>query len=400
MTFMSADQIIQAVKLGKIRIAYYALLNSQAKPKKLPQKRFVRIEPFEGEDEYDIAIRAYFFNSLKADSIYFHIGPYAKVEFLNRHDEQRYLAKLKEDNSDVFKIQESGKLTVYPREFIVVGTNEYVELSGDIGASLYSTVSKTDLGFSHISTLIDPWWKGVLQVGVSNLSKRPQRLKYLDQVCSVRFHYLSDGASETRKRREDWSHFENNYWFDEENEERNIFPMRGQNLSPISLWEKILISRDDIENIRRLLIQAAGISTIIATIWFIGKLINKLEDLDKISDSSDKNTISIVELKKDLNSLGKQLVQTGSFQVDFSQSNTSQDISIAFIKELNEAPPIFISIEGIPTNQITYSITYPKSSNLSTKYGEATLKVSYIGGFSGNNKMSGVIKWLITSPAQ
>lgn len=420
MSFMSYEEILEAIRKKEIRIAYFALPDEQGKGRKIPRKEpfehnkddyFVNLDP-PSNDEYAIACGEYLKRSLKADSLYLHIGPYARVEFNSRGSEQReYLIKQEINNNYTFNfnIQKSSRFIVFPKESILVGTNEYIKLEGNIGASIYATVSKTDIGFSHISTIIDPWWEGVLQIGISNLSKSPQCLNYLERFCTVRFHRLATQPDEGLKHRENWPHLKNNYWFIEEDERRDLFPVRNSDPIPLhlrgkilGLWRSASIYRDDLVSIRNLIlssIQVIGIVGLVTLIFFIAKQANKLEDLNDISKNLQANKDSIVELKKDLDHLNRQEMQMGTAELSFSpiRSSKPEKIVIPFNEDLSEPPMVFVLFEGLPTSQVVYNIFYPNSST-PLKYREAILSIDYIGNFTSASSVKGKVKWLIVSP--
>jgi len=240
---MSSQELKKCIQDGKIKIAYYAISFSSDEAKKVGHRRDVVLEldtndVRSDESPSDEAIRDYFLDSLKGDSIYFHVGPYAQVSFItNSRRRQNRVGQ-----TNIVNLEKLKYLTVAPGETIVVGTNEYIELSEDVGASIYATVGKTDIGFSHISTLIDPLWKGVLQISLTNLSRRPQKLKYLDTFCSVRFHYLAGEIDPNWQRRKSWKHFANNYF--EENEKPKIRPSI-EDTEFFNVWRDLYLTRDE-----------------------------------------------------------------------------------------------------------------------------------------------------------
>ena len=77
---LSQLEIIDRVKSGDIKIAYYSLYDKNDKLIKLPPKKFVRVEVSSDDDELDVLARAYFLSSLEPDSFALRIGPYAKLE--------------------------------------------------------------------------------------------------------------------------------------------------------------------------------------------------------------------------------------------------------------------------------------------------------------------------------
>lgn len=80
-SFMSAQQIRDAVREKKIRIAYYALRTRNGKITTLSRRRYVYGENATEEDQaINGMIEEYFADSLEPDSLTFHIGPFARLE--------------------------------------------------------------------------------------------------------------------------------------------------------------------------------------------------------------------------------------------------------------------------------------------------------------------------------
>lgn len=80
----------------------------------------------------------------------------------------------------------SEQLYVYinPRDTALVLSREYLQLPEYMCGNVFSRVSTVSSGLGHISTTIDPLWKGALLIAISNPSSEPIRLK------------IKDGASE------------------------------------------------------------------------------------------------------------------------------------------------------------------------------------------------------------
>lgn len=63
-----------------------------------------------------------------------------------------------------------------PNDTALILTREYIKLSGQLAGAFYSRVQLVSMGLGHISTTLDPGWKGMLLFAVNNPSRRPIRL--------------------------------------------------------------------------------------------------------------------------------------------------------------------------------------------------------------------------------
>jgi deoxycytidine triphosphate deaminase len=383
MSFMSYEEILDAIKNGEIRIAYYAIKDSLDQTMKFDKEEFVDLAVSPTGNKKAIEIAEYFKRSCKDDSVYFHVGPNAKIEITSWIDNRKFLT-FETNSNPIHSIEKSNEFKVYPQQSIVVETSEYIELSDKIGASIYATVSKTNLGFSHISTIIDPRWKGVLQIGIANLSRYPQHLDYLDEFCTVRFHRLDD-ISKKPPRPENRAYFERNWW----KTGQVSLPLGKRNLGNTTLWEKI-INEKTIEYIKKFFQYLVIGGGAIVFLFFLTKLINGLQDLEYIKTKSDDNSNKVVELNKDVENLDNQILISGSREINFPSTNTG--ISIELNEPLNTPPMVFLEFDNLPREQIKYTISYPQIGSIKApQYSNVVIDYSY----SGNQVLKGHMRYLI-----
>ena len=59
---------------------------------------------------------------------------------------------------------------------VLLLTREYVKLNETLAGSIYSRVQLVSSGFGHISTTIDPGWKGMLLLSINNPTKKSIKL--------------------------------------------------------------------------------------------------------------------------------------------------------------------------------------------------------------------------------
>ncbi len=385
MTFMSSKEIMKCVDQGKIRIAYYAIEFEQGKSKKVNEKRFVKPFPDDSDTDLDKAIRDYFFESLKGDSLYFHVGPYTKVEYFASKMRRRF----RDNKTDVISHEGMGSVALAPGENVVISTNEYIELSEDIGASIYSTVSKTDIGFSHISTLIDPLWRGVLQIGVSNLSRQACNLRYLDKVCSVRFHYLQGEIDPKWERRKSWKHFANNYFESDNSSKIPISEERGY----VNLWRDISLTRKEWEILWKKVKQSVNLGLIITGLTIVSTLFVQLQRLDELSDNLRKNEadikeieISLARLQRDFDTLHNRLAKLESASVNseetqlmFTELVKNKEIDIHPDLLVSDSAYIYLFLKDAPLSFLSYEIGYSKGQTINLKPSKrAIFRIQYL----------------------
>lgn len=72
---------------------------------------------------------------------------------------------------------------IEPRDTALVLSKEYLMLPANICGNVFSRVSTVSSGLGHISTTIDPLWKGALLIAISNPSSEPIKLVLQDETA-------------------------------------------------------------------------------------------------------------------------------------------------------------------------------------------------------------------------
>ncbi|WP_302619491.1 dCTP deaminase domain-containing protein [uncultured Oscillibacter sp.] len=89
---------------------------------------------------------------------------------------------------------------VHPKDTVLVVSNEFISVPGNIAGDVASRVSMVVKGFGHISTTIDPFWHGAALIGLSNPTNQVLKV-YLNepnkpnQLATVSFYYLNSPCS-------------------------------------------------------------------------------------------------------------------------------------------------------------------------------------------------------------
>jgi len=92
-------------------------------------------------------------------------------------------------------------LILQPRETVSIGTNERIILKGKIAAITLPRLTNVDAGLLYIPSYIDPYWDGILQAVVHNMTDRQQELSLCERVAICRFYRIEGNAPESDARR-------------------------------------------------------------------------------------------------------------------------------------------------------------------------------------------------------
>lgn len=112
----------------------------------------------------------------------------------------RLLKIYEEQNALTIREAKTRYVFIEPRDTALVISREFLTVPNNICGSVNSRVSTVSAGLGHISTTIDPGWKGALLIAVSNPSAVRKKL-YIQKeqtndcpLATITFHYLSSPA--------------------------------------------------------------------------------------------------------------------------------------------------------------------------------------------------------------
>ncbi len=100
----------------------------------------------------------------------------------------------------VVDIDSEGELRIDGRTTALIGTREYIELSGKIAGAIHSKVTLVSKGLSHISTTLDPGWKGKLLIQIHNHLDVTQILEPDETFCTLVFYELKTETESPHKK--------------------------------------------------------------------------------------------------------------------------------------------------------------------------------------------------------
>lgn len=96
---------------------------------------------------------------------------------------------------DYVPVEEEQQITIDPGDTVLLSVRERIQISKNIAGTIHSKVSLVSRGFSHVSTTVDPGWKGELTVLISNVRNIPLTLKFEQPFCTLVFHKTESPAT-------------------------------------------------------------------------------------------------------------------------------------------------------------------------------------------------------------
>lgn len=284
---LNNDQIKRAIIEGKIEVFYSFIKDN------------VSIIETEGKVDLDKTndVKTKFFSSnLYSERLKLTLGPIIKS-----HQRKRVKNKIKFKNYDCIDIRKNGnRYIILPKETITVLTNEFIGLSGDIAAIILPRVSFSEIGLSLTPAYIDPFYKGISRLLISNVSNKPIELNFLDVIAQCYFFRLDSAVDIAFK--EDFpqkSVFYGHNWSRLLKEDVDPFPTRKKYVRKNKFLNDFLVQFDII---RIFLKENAFIASII-TVFIIslvgyGSIKDKFDRMTKIADTFDgyKRTVDSLSL--------------------------------------------------------------------------------------------------------
>lgn len=107
----------------------------------------------------------------------------------------------KKDGIVDFQKLEKHQYELLPRESVLVFTNEYMEFEENYFGLVLPKVSGEENGVTVSTTYVDPQWKGVLQLVVTNLSEKTYLLQENSEIANLVICKMSGPATEANVER-------------------------------------------------------------------------------------------------------------------------------------------------------------------------------------------------------
>jgi len=99
---------------------------------------------------------------------------------------QQYASSI---DGELYELKPDDQVIIKPGDTVLITTLEDIGMPQNrtVSAFITSKVSKVSKGLSHISTNIDPDWKGQLLITLHNPSRNIVSLKYGEAFCTINF---------------------------------------------------------------------------------------------------------------------------------------------------------------------------------------------------------------------
>jgi len=103
----------------------------------------------------------------------------------------KYAWKVSDKNSAVV----DNKIIIPPNDTVCIYTQEAIWVSRRLGGTYHPRVSLVSKGLGHISTTLDPQYKGLSLVAVPNHTSSPIEIRLEEPFVSIMLYYLESPAT-------------------------------------------------------------------------------------------------------------------------------------------------------------------------------------------------------------
>lgn len=209
-----------------------------------------------------------------------------------------------------------------PNESITILTNEWVHLDNETGILIFSKVSKYVDGLIVTASFVDPQWKGMIQLAVTNHSSEYRSIQIGDPIASAFFFKLTgaptnlgEGSAENAK------HYKT-FWKKLIDKKEDPFETTKteDNPPPLNLLGKYFT----LENIKKYTLRLLSAS---AFLWIVNFFYDMHSELTAYK--KDKSKIEVIDsLKTNVDLLFSKKIESGDASIIIEQGKLTGETEV------------------------------------------------------------------------
>lgn len=354
------------------------------------QQQYLQDEQFVNFADTSLPATRMFIQNFFADRLMLTLGPIAKTH------ERKYFSKRPAYKARLgyFDLRESNnQIVIEPHETISVATNEHIIMGPHIGAYIIPRLRNLDSGILFMPSYIDPYWDGILQGIIVNVTDYRQTLSLAEGIAICRFYYIAGKVSEDVKTRfPSKSHHFGQSWPKILIEDAEPFPRRKIPV-PSSSFDR---RWDNLCNLwylhwRKLasLGYGGGIILLLYAAFELNSSIKKIPGIEtNIKNLTDKWT----KTDSQVSTISGSLARTGIIVIDIPRGNFYASRSFEIQRSTSSLPTIWASSTRSIENIILKARTEPSPAD--SRKIIVTITVSLSRPSNGDSME---IQWLLVS---
>jgi deoxycytidine triphosphate deaminase len=301
-----------------------------------------------------------------------------------------------------FDIRENNnKLIIEPRETLSISTNEKIKLGKNIGAYILPRLRNVDSGILYVPSYIDPYWNGILQAVLVNMTDNQQILHLGEGVAICRFYYIKGTINDdVHDLFPSKSHHFGQSWPKILEEDADPFPRRKTPF-PKNAFECYKKNIKDFFRKRwSLLINLGLTSSVIILVGYFSSLYTEIErlklidkDVKKIENSfNDFKNVTISKIEKDVVDISERLPKSGTVSIFIEGKKTLITQTIEIINQSDIPKTVWFEI--LNDRKEIKIISYKTDTSL---LDNKILKIILELESQSKEDLNVAIKWFITN---
>lgn len=287
---LSHKEIEKRVRETEVKISYAFLPDSNGCIQFYPDECLVDL------DQPDSEATRFFVAQLFSDRLRITLGPIVRT-----HDP--YLSSKRPafgSRPNCFDIRSTGDvLTLEPFETVSVASNERVTFGSKTGGLILPRLSNADAGIVLTVAYIDPYWDGILQMVLTNITPQRQQLRLLDTICQCVFFSIDGDVDQVfRDRFPRKSHHYGQNWRKILVEDGDPFPLRKVPLPRRSLLSRSRFALHQFWREYSHLINGLGLLGILLAVAVgYGALSAQIGDMENLRSDLEKEQEKVQEFE-------------------------------------------------------------------------------------------------------
>lgn len=341
---MIAQKRLEALIInGDVSISYAFARLDGAEPVYLGGEQFV--DPREDDLPATKMFRRNFFG----DRLRLTLGPIVMTH-CRRYRRGRPLYKNRPGYFDLRAME--NRLIIEPDEILSISTNERIRLRAGLGAYILPRLRNVDSGLLYVPSYIDPYWDGILQAVIVNLTSNRQELRLCEGLAICRFYeILGDVPQAVADAFPGKSHHFGQTWPKILEEDGEPFPRRKAPLisSPLQRLRQGLM--DILFEYGKSLRILGYVGGTLAIVVLGGSLWNQLQRLEKVQDKADQSVqrldkleqVTIPKFSENVEKISKQVARSGTATLSFKPDAAVATYSFEVVRPREATSTVWVT---------------------------------------------------------
>ena len=225
-----------------------------------------------------------------------------------------------------------GEIEIMPGESFGIQSVEYVKLGSSTAAYILPRLTLATTGLVVTPTYIDPYWEGLLQLYIANISPHPHSLRFGERIAICRFYDVK-GAEQNPELKSQFAQKSHHYglnWRRILDSDQDVQPKRKRHV-PRSVYLQRL--REKVDQFLTKWQNFAGLAAgaaLVATIFAYARFDSKAGQIDSMAAQIQTLRAGLDETKNAEKALEARMPESGTLEIHLNpnQQDALQDVKL------------------------------------------------------------------------